>query len=211
LYQWSGYVVVSGSLKSRLSGAERSRDDAWHDPVKVKPSFRWPVFVALLPLMLLGLYVLGMQLYGAVRLDPAYFTPEYVAQYNDPASIAKALERSLQTGNHTLMAALQGRPVASFTALPSLVFVMLQDRNDRYYTYLYVNRETYERYIYHIENIRGRYVVTPSDAYYYLHSGQWITFFVPAAIAWWLIELLALLALWLYRLSARMREQMYGG
>jgi hypothetical protein len=161
--------------------------------------------------MLLGLYVLAMQVHGALRYDVAYFAPEYAASYSSPGSVAKALETALQTGNRTLMAELQGRRSAPVKAMPNLVFVMLQEHTDRYYSYLYLNRDTYERYIYYVELVRGRYVVTPPDAYYYLHSGRWIAVFVPGAIAWWALELGVVLVTWIYRLSTHMRERMYGG
>jgi hypothetical protein len=161
--------------------------------------------------MLLGLYGLAMQVHGALRYHRAYFAPEEVASYGSPASVAKALETALQTGDRTLLAELQGRRSAVVRAMPNLVFVMLQERTDRYYTYLYLNRDTYERYIYYVELVRGRYVVTPPDAYYYLHSGRWIAIFVPTAIAWWALGLGVVLVTWIYRLSTHMREQEYGG
>jgi hypothetical protein len=181
--------------------------------VKARPytGLRWILVAVLLPLMLLGLYVLGMQVYGGLRYDLAYFAPEYVEKYNTPGSTAKAIETALQNGDRALMAELQGRRPAAFEAMPNLVFIMLQERTARYNTYLYLNRDTYERYTYHVEKVRGRYVVTPPDAYYYLHSGRWIDIFLPAAIGWWVLDLAALLVVWFYRLSARMREQMYGG
>jgi hypothetical protein len=174
-------------------------------------SFGWVVAIGLLPLMLLGLYVLAMQVYSRLRYTWAYFTPEYTAKYDTPGSVAKALETALQTGDRAMMAELKGRRSSPFEAMPNMVFVMLQERTDRYSTYLYLDRETYDRYTFYMEKVRGRYVVTPPNAYYYLHSGKWIGVFVPISIAWWVVELLVVLALSLYRLSTRVREQMYGG
>lgn len=161
--------------------------------------------------MLLGLYALVMQVHGRLRYVAAYFAPEYVAKYSTPEATAKALETALQRGDRALMAELQGRRVAAFDARPNLIFVMLRERTDRYYTYWYLDRETYERYAYYLEKVRGRYVVTPPDAYYYLHSGQWILVFLPATATWWAVEIVVLLSTFLYRFSTRMREQMYGG
>jgi hypothetical protein len=172
---------------------------------------RWILAAALLPLMLLGLYVLAMQVYEGFRYDPSYFAAEYAAKYDTPGAVAKSLETALQIGDRALMSELEGRQAAALKAMPSLVFIMLWDRTDRYYTYLYVNRDTYERHTYHVEQVQGRYVVTPADAYYYLHAGRWMGVFVPAAITWWVLELFAVLLVWIYRLSTHLREQMYGG
>jgi hypothetical protein len=172
--------------------------------------FRWVVLAALLPFMLLGLYVLSIYAYEMVRYDPAYFGQAYVARYDTPGATARALEKALQTGDRALMSELQGREAAAFKPMPNLVFIMLWERTDRYYTYLYLDRETYERHTYYVEKVRERFVVTPPDAYYYLHSGRWVVVFLPLAIAWWVLEVIVVLAVWLYRLSARMREQMYG-
>jgi hypothetical protein len=171
---------------------------------------RWILVGGLLPLMLLGLYVLAIGFYGVLRYDPAYFATEYAQKYSTPASTAKGIESALQNGDRALMAELQGRRAASLTAMPNLVFVMLEERTARYSTYLYLDRDTYEQYTYHVERVRGRYVVTPPDAYYYLHSGQWREVFVPVAVGWWAVELFFVLAWWFYRLSARRRAEMYG-
>jgi hypothetical protein len=181
--------------------------------VKAGPwqAVRWAVVGVLLPFMLLGLYGLVTQVYGLLRYDPAYFAPEYAQKYETPGSAARAVETALQTGDRPLMSELEGRQAAKLAAMPDVIFVMLEGRTPRYSTYLYVNRDTYDRVRYHVEQVRGRYVVTPSDLYYYLHSGRWIDIFVPAAAGWWALEFAVLLALGFYRLSARMREQMYGG
>ncbi len=172
---------------------------------------RWVVAAALFPLVLLGLYALAMQIYSQVRFDPDYFAPEYREKYDTPGAVARTLEKALQSEDEALLAELQGRlRPASFTANPNIIFIMLWERSDRFFTYLYLDMQTYERQIYHFEKVRGRYVVTPPDAYYYLYSGRWVVGFVPVAIAWWLLEIVVVLAVWLYRLSARMREQMYG-
>jgi hypothetical protein len=161
--------------------------------------------------MILGLYGLVTQVYGLLRYDAAYFVPEVAGKYETPGSAASAVEVALQTGDRSLMSELQGRQVSAFEAMPNLVFVMLEERTPRYSTYLYLNRDTYDQVRYHVEKVRGRYVVTRPDLYYYLYSGQWIDVFVPAAAGWWALELAVLLAALLYRRTAGMREQMYGG
>lgn len=179
--------------------------------VRSRKGWHWIVAAALLPLMLLGLYGLVMQVYGLLRYEPAYLWPDYAQKYDSPGAAAKAVEVALQTGDRALMSELQGRRVRAFKAMPNVVFVMLEERTPRYSTYLYLDRDTYDQYRYHVEEVNGRYVVTPSDLYYCLHSGRWIETFVPAAAVWWALEIVALLAVGFYRLSAHKRKQMYGG
>jgi hypothetical protein len=173
-------------------------------------NLRWVLAATLTPLILLGLFALVVLFHGLLRFDPAYFTEPYLERYGTPGGAARALETALQTDDRDLLAELQGRRRSvAFETSPRIIFVMLWDRDDRFFTYLYQDLQTYERYTYHFEEVKGRYVVTAPDAYYYWHSGSWLLTFLPAAIAWWLVEIVVVLAVWLYRLSARMRQQMY--
>ena len=172
---------------------------------------RWVMLATLVPLLVLGLYVLAIQIHGLMRYDPAFFTDEYVEQYGTPGAVARALETALQNDDQMLLAELQGRQrPAEFYTSPSIIFVMMWERTDRYFTYLYFDMQTFERHTYHFEEVDGRYVAMQPDPYFYLSSGRWVLVFLPIAIAWWAIEIVAVLAVVLYRLSARMREQMYG-
>ena len=185
----------------------------------VKPllNFRWVLAVALLPLVLWGLFVLGVQFRGLVRYDQAYFTAAYVEQYDTPGAVARALEGALQTNDRALLAELQGlRRLAAFKTSPKLIFVTLVryttwERGDRYMSYLYLEMDTYKRHMHYIEQVGERWVVSPPDAHYYLHSGRWLAVFTPLAIVWWVLEIVVTLAVLVYRLSARLRTQMYGG
>jgi hypothetical protein len=161
--------------------------------------------------MLLGLYVLAVEIHGLVRYDPAYFTSEYTSRYDTPGAVARALESALQTGDGALLAELQGRRnAAKFHMSPNMMFVMLWEYTDRYYTYLYFDTDTYRRYAYHVEEMQERYVITHPDAYYYLHSGRWLVVFLPVALTWWSVETVVVLGVWIHRLSARARQKMYG-
>jgi hypothetical protein len=166
----------------------------------------------LLPLVLAGLFVLGVKALGLVRYDPAYFTAEYVEQYDTPGSVARALEGVLQTNDRALLAELQGlRRTAAFEADPKIIFIMLWERDDRYFTYMYQDMQTLRRHPHYVEKVKGRWVVAPADAHYYLHSGRWLVVFTPLALVWWVLEIVVMLGLLVYRLSARLRGEMYGG
>lgn len=166
----------------------------------------------LLPLVLAGLFVLAVQVQGLVRYDLAYFTAEYAERYDTPGAVARALEGALQTDDRELLAELQGlRRTAAFETSPKIIFVMLWERDDRYFTYMYQDMQTLRRHPHYVEKVKGRWVVSPSDAYYYFHSGRWLGVFMPLAIVWWVLEIVVVLGLLVYRLSARLRREMYGG
>jgi hypothetical protein len=172
---------------------------------------RWIIVVALVPLALLGLYVLVIQIHGLTRYDPVYFTRKYVEMYDNPGSVARTLEGALQANDKVLLAELQGRRrMATFYTSPDMIFVMLWERMDRFFTYLYFDMQTYERHVYHFEEINGRYVAMEPDPYYYFHSGRWVLVFAPLSITWWAIEIVVILVVVLYRISARLRERIYG-
>ena len=140
----------------------------------------------LLPLVLAGLFVLGVKALGLVRYDPAYFTAEYAEQYDTPGAVARALEGALQSGDRELLAELQGlRRPAAFETNPKIIFIMLWERDDRYFTYMYLDMQTLRPHPHYVEKVKGRWVVSPADAHYYLHSGRWLVVFTPLAIVWW--------------------------
>jgi hypothetical protein len=167
---------------------------------------RWILVVALLPLEILGILALMVQAYRLVRHDPVYFTPALVERYASPEDTARLLETALQDGDEALAAELQGlRWPAALPSSPGIKFVMLLERTDRYTTYLYVDMRDYERYPQHLEQVRGRWVVAPTDPVFYLHSGQWRRAFVPLSVAWWAVGLLGLGLVWVLRTSERAR------
>ena len=122
------------------------------------------------------------------------------------ADTARLLETALQTGDSGLAAELQGlRRPAALPSSPSIKFVMLEERTDRYLTYLYVDMRDYARYPQHLERVRGRWVVAADDLAYYLHSGQWRRTFFTLSIAWWAVGGLGLGLVWILRTSERVR------
>ena len=171
----------------------------------------WVLLLMLLPLEVAGLCALAMYAYGLVRYDPAYFDQVHVERYSSPEAAVKALEVALQTDNRALLAEIQGlRWPARFEANASLTFVRLWERSDQYTTYLYFDEQTFERHPYHFEKVRGRWVVSPPDLYYYVHSGQWRHTFWPLAIAWWLLAAVAFLTVWLFRILRSRNARLYG-
>jgi len=189
--------------------SERERDGL----LAVKPiiSIRWVLFVVLAPFMVLGFVALSMQIYGLIRHDPSYFTEPYLEKYSTPGDAARALEQALQTGDQEFLAELQGlRWMAKFETAPSMIFVMLWERTDRYITYLYFDMQTYERQPHYFEEVNGRWVVSPADIYYYMRSGKWQGVFMPLAIFWWLAGGVAIGLVVLARISERFRARLYG-
>ena len=169
--------------------------------------WRWILLITLVPLLTLLLFVGGVQLHSLGRYQEKYFTPEYQEKYDAPGKVAFTLAEALQENDRELLAELQGHaPAGNFQTGRSMILIMLWEQNEPYYTYLYFNMDNYLRYPYYIEPVMDRWVVTTADPYYYLHSGEWLKFFAPLAIVWWLLEIVGLLALWVYRLSARIRE-----
>ncbi len=167
--------------------------------------------VALLPWVLLGLLAVALQIHGILRYDPLYFTEPFLERYSKPDHVAKALERALQTGDRVLLAELQGlRSPRDFEMAPSIDLAMLSERSDQYLTYLYVDRRTFDRYVHHLEQFEGRWIVSPTDIYYYVRSGEWQRLFLPAALAWWILGSLALLWRRIQPGWAALRDEVYG-
>lgn len=186
---------------------ERSKRPA----VKLYVRFRWIALVALFPFLVLGLAVLVSRIYDLVRYDPAYFTDMYLERYDRPGEVARGLEAALQTGDTELLAELQGlRWPVEFPTSPDLIFVMLWERTDQFITYLFFNTRTYERQPHYVEEWSGRWIVSPEDLHYYLHSGKWQEVFFPLAIVWWLVGFLTIALVWLFRVSETMRARLYG-
>lgn len=210
-----GKVSMLRSEKDRESvAAGRAPESERAGPRGVRRivPWRWVLIVALLPLVVLGLLALSMKVFGLVRYDPAYFTEPFLREYETPGAAARALETALQTNDQALLAELQGlRWPARFETAPSMIFIMLWEHTDRYVTYLYFDIKTYERHPHYFEQVKGRWVASPDDLYYYMNSGRWQVVFLPIAIVWWLAGGLAIGLVILFRISERFRARLYGG
>lgn len=169
-----------------------------------KVALRSLLIVGLVPLVGLGLLVSLAKVYGLVRHDPAYFTGAYRAQYATPAVVAKALETALQTGDLSLMAELQGlRWPTTFDTSPAMTWVQLWERTDRYVTYLYYDVSTNEPYPYHMEEVKGRWVVSPSDLYHFVESGAYKSRFLTFSLLWWASSIVTVVLVHLLSTSER--------
>lgn len=180
--------------------------------MKVWLAARPVVVIALLPVAVLGLLISVTRGEGWMRYDPEYFTPVYLEKYATASATAKALEQGLQTGDPGLSTELQGlRRPRELPAGPDIELVMLWSRTTRYTTYLYVDRWTYQRYLYPLTQVRGRWVVAPEDIYYWMRSGRWRSLFLPVALTWWGLGFGMLGLRWLCHRSARVRGWLCGG
>jgi hypothetical protein len=173
--------------------------------------YRW-VLVAALPLMLSALFALVVLVLSPFRYDPAYFSEAYAERYPQPGSTALALDQALRTDNWELLAELEGlRWTVPLDTSPTLNLTVLLESDNRYRYYLYFDTKTYDRHTHAIEKVKGRWVVAPPDAHLYLHSGRWLRVAGPVTVLWWFLEITVLLMRWVFRASARYREDMYGG
>jgi len=185
-----------------------------------------------LPLILSALYAVLALLSSINRWDPAFFGPEYQIRYALPGQVMIDTERAIRLGDDRLLAELQGRrrPV-SYEQDPDLSVAFAWEINIGYRTYLYletpyarwralepeadfityvsVNEETFRRLALHTEHIRGRWVLTPADARFYLLSGRWLDLALPLALTYWLVLTIALAALWVYRASRELGDSIY--
>ena len=173
-----------------------------------KAALRSLLVVGLIPLVLLGLVVTMAKVYGLVRYDPAYFGQAYTVQYDNPGAVAKALESALQDNDRSLLAELQGlRWPATFATSPTITWVQLWERTDRYVTYLYFDMDLYEPYPHHVEEVRGRWVVAPPDLYYLVESGAYKSVFLTFSLIWWAACVVTLGVVYLFSTSERFGAQ----
>ena len=190
-------------MRSRLAEREKS--------VKPKRLIDWPYVIGLLllPIFLVLIAFLVSWIQGASRWDPAFFTQDYLDQYEAPGSVAIDLERALREADETLLRQLQGTKRAESVPepRPQLIYALLWEVDGEYFDYLYFDASTYRRLIQHVRMIQGRYVVVPENLYYYMNSGNWLQVISPLAITWWILVLLFTVMTLVYRYMERWRHQ----
>ena len=173
----------------------------------------WPYVIGLLLLPVAVVLVLhGVKAFQALtRYDAAYFTEEYLNRYETPGSVAIDLEQALRQGDSQLMAGLIGtkRGPAPIVPRPSLIYVFLLSVDGDYFEYLYFNADDYSRVVQYVTEVRGRYVASEPDLYYYMDSGRWREVAGPVAISWWILVAVFTAGVMVYRRTAISRQKMY--
>jgi len=170
--------------------------------------------LALLPLLIAGLFILYVVIQTPFRYDMSYFTPQYQEIYSAPGHVAATLEEVLHTSDATLYSELTGLRLKARVpeANPNMVLTIVLDVDELgYFHYLYFDVKTYERAVYYIKEVNDRWVVIPEDASFAYNSGRWLVTFAPLAAIWWVILFFVGLGLLIYHRSARFREELARG
>lgn len=175
----------------------------------------WPYFVGLLsfPIVIIGILFIVYIIQGQTRYDPAFFTEEYLTQYETPGAVARALEPTLRNGDEELMHALLGTKSGPgvMESRQSLIFALLYDVDDKYFHYLYFDASDYTRHVQYVKELDGRYIASRSDLFFYMDSGEWQRVAGPVAMTWWVLVIVFTMGVYFYRAMARVREQRYRG
>lgn len=173
----------------------------------------WPYVIGLVLLPVLAVLLLfGVSAaQGLRRFDPQYFAETYLERYDNPGSVAIALEQALRQGDGQLMAELLAtrRGPDAMQPRPSLIFIFLLGIEGDYFEYLYLNTNDYTRVIQYVTEHDGRYVVSEPDLHYYLDSGRWTTVAAPIAATWWILVAVYTAATYVYRRTAAARRTMF--
>ncbi len=181
--------------------------------VKAKRLVNWRIvlFLLLVPFLGAGLAIIIAYVQGQVRYNPEYFSEEHIERYQILAPFLTDLETALKEGDENLMAVLQGtRSTPSFIPPnPNIRYSFLLNRQGGYDNHIFWDIETYVRYVQHIKNVDGRYVIVPESLYYYVDSGIWPTVFTPPALYWWTFVIITTIVLWVYRFLAAVRKQLF--
>ena len=173
----------------------------------------WPYVVGLLLLPIAVVLVLhGVRaVQEQTRYDEAYFTEDYLNRYETPGSVAIDLEQALRHGDSQLMAGLvgtRGGP-APIEPRPSLIYIFLLSVDGDYFQYLYFNADDYNRVVQYVTEVRGRYVASEPDLYFYMDSGRWRGVAGPIAMSWWILVTVFTAGVLVYRRTAVSRQKMY--
>jgi hypothetical protein len=169
-------------------------------------------FLLVVPFLTAGIAFIIAFAQGQVRYKPDYFTNEYVGRYQLLNPFLTDLETALKEGDENLMAVLQGTRSTprSIPPNPNIQYSFLLNRQGGYENHIFWDVETYVRYVQHIKQVDGRFVVVPESLYYYVDSGTWPTVFTPPALYWWSFVLIITAGLWVYRFLAAVRKQLFG-
>jgi hypothetical protein len=87
--------------------------------------------------------------------------------------------------------------------------ILLKIDDAGYFQYLYFDVKTYERIVYNVKQVNGRWVVVPRDAYYYLDSGKWLIVLIPSVTIWWSLLIVIGVAIFIFRIAAKARARLF--
>lgn len=166
----------------------------------------------LLPILVVGAFILIVRIQAIFRYDPAYFTPAYQERYASPGAAAIAIEEGLHNEDPSIYAELTGlrRQIHPPDANPNARLMMLWEVTDEdYYQYLFFDVVTYHRLMFNVKQVDGRWVMVPQDTFYFLDSGEWQLFFTPAVTIYWSLLVVILVGAGIFKLAARFRRQIY--
>jgi hypothetical protein len=172
----------------------------------------WPYVIGLLLLPIAAVLVLqGIRaVQEQTRYDEVYFTGDYLSRYETPGSVAIDLEQALRHGDSQLMAELVGTRSgpAPIVPRPSLIYVFLLSVDGDYFQYLYFTADDYNRVVQYVTEVRGRYVASEPDLYFYMDSGRWRGVAGPIAMSWWILVSVFTGGVLVYRRMAVSRQKM---
>ncbi len=168
---------------------------------------KWLLLLALGPLIASALFVTLAFSQSWQRYRAGYFTERYLQQYASPGAVVTTLERALRRGEFALQAELQGlRSPRDFGASAQMEMAVRLQSDSSYEAYLFYDSARKTRHVFYVHAVRGRWVLAPEDAYFYLNSGRWLRVALPLALSWWLLELAAVLAGWGWGLGIKLRS-----
>jgi hypothetical protein len=180
---------------------------------KPRRLINWKVvlFLMVVPFLVSGAAYAIASVQEQVRYKPEYFSEEYISRYQSLNPFLADLETAFHEGDEELMAVLRGtRSTPSFIPPNSNIqYSFLLDQQGDYGNYVFWDIETYVRYVQHIKQVNGRFVVVPDSLYYYVDSGSWLTVFTPLALYWWSFVVIVTIGIWIYRLLAVVRKQLF--
>jgi hypothetical protein len=177
-------------------------------------NYLWWIFgLALLPLLAALIFLGVVFAQGINRYEEVYFSPEYQERYRAPFVVSGALEQVLQTGDQELYQELTGlrRETTLPEVNPNIIYgVLLQVDEAEYFHYMFIDKNTFKRSMYFLEEVDGRWVVAPEDAYYFYHSGQWLKAYLPSTIIYLLVLVVVGTGIGVFHLSEKIRERRIG-
>jgi hypothetical protein len=167
--------------------------------------------LAVIPLLLAGLYAVAMEINAQFRYDESFFSPAYQEAYPSPGAVARALEGILKRGDTRQYHELTGlrRSPQALKPHPNKGLAILLEVDDHdYFHYLYFDTDSFQRDTRYIKEMKSRWVVSPEDVFFFYDSGRWVSVVFPLALVWWLLLIVYMLAWLVWRAAAKTRSAM---